>query len=203
MVVNDSNISVGVGDTKKINVSVNPEDVSENLSKLIYTSDDNSIAKIDENGNIYGLKAGKTNIYVYSQYNNITKTIPIEVLVLATDLKLNSTNVNLTPNNLTHQIEHEIYPTDTTYKKVTYSSSNEDIAAVNEQGLITGLKNGTATITITTEDGSISKDISVVISGITKNIANLKFSNISEQLYTSEEIKPIVTIYDNNYEKRI
>lgn len=199
IVIKNSDVSVGVGKTKKLDVVLSPETISENLNKLIYVSSDDSIVKVDADGNIYGVNPGNATIYVYSQYSDVKKEIPVEVLLLASDLKLNSTNVNLTPNNLTHQIEYEISPVDATYKDVTYISSNDDIATVNEQGLVTGLKNGTVTITVTTKDGNISKDVTVVVSGITKNITDLKISPIPEQLYNSREIEPEIIIYDNNY----
>ena len=55
-----------------------------------------------------------------------------------------------------------VMPSDATNKNVTWSSDNEDIVTVNElTGVVKAISVGTATITVTTEDGSF-KDTCVV-----------------------------------------
>lgn len=46
-----------------------------------------------------------------------------------------------------------VAPANASNKKVTYSSSDETVATVNSAGVVTGVKEGSATITVTTEDG--------------------------------------------------
>ena len=57
-------------------------------------------------------------------------------------------------------------PTSTTYKDVTYSSSNTSVATVSNTGLVTGVGNGTATITVTGYDGTknITATIDITVS---------------------------------------
>lgn len=49
-----------------------------------------------------------------------------------------------------------VIPDNATNKKVTWTSSDESVATVNEDGVVTGVKAGTATITATTVDGGIT-----------------------------------------------
>ncbi len=49
-----------------------------------------------------------------------------------------------------------VTPDNATNKKVTWTSSDESVATVNEDGVVTGVKVGTATITATTVDGGIT-----------------------------------------------
>ena len=181
-------------------VTLNTSDISKPLDELIYISGDDSIASIDENGMITGKKKGKTNIYVYSKYYNVSLTIPVDVVIYTSNLTLNEYEVSLNPSKLTHQIEYSISPDNTSFKKVTFKSENEKIATVNEDGLITAIRNGSTKIIVTTEDGRHTKEIEVTISGIRKEINNLQISNIVNQTYTSQEIKPLVTIIDGDYE---
>jgi uncharacterized protein YjdB len=55
----------------------------------------------------------------------------------------------------TYQINATITLIDATNKSVTWTSSDSTIAAVSPSGLVTGVKAGTANITVTTADGNL------------------------------------------------
>lgn len=75
-VILDSNeITLTVGDTKRINVVVGPEDASDKT--ITFVSEDNNIATVDENGNIIAMGDGATVINVKA--GDITESIIITV----------------------------------------------------------------------------------------------------------------------------
>lgn len=57
-----------------------------------------------------------------------------------------------------------VYPVNATNKAVTYASSDAEVASVSETGLVTALSAGTATITVTTTDGSKTDTSSITVS---------------------------------------
>lgn len=59
-----------------------------------------------------------------------------------------------------------VSPANATNKAVTFISSETDVATVNNSGLITALSAGTATITVTTEDGNFTDTCVVTVSSI-------------------------------------
>lgn len=61
----------------------------------------------------------------------------------------------------TVQLAIVVSPVDATDKSVTYTSSDDLVATVDGNGLVTGVAEGTADITVTTNDGSFT-DISTV-----------------------------------------
>ncbi len=73
--------------------------------------------------------------------------------VAVTSVSLNPTTASLNVGG-TQQLTPTVLPTNATNKSVTYSSNNTAVATVNASGLITAVANGTATITVTTVDGS-------------------------------------------------
>ena len=73
--------------------------------------------------------------------------------ILATSVELDYESVELTEGE-TLQLTATVLPEDATDKSVTWTTSDQAIATVDENGLVTALATGTATITATTNDGS-------------------------------------------------
>lgn len=74
-------------------------------------------------------------------------------VILVTSIKLNKTAVSLDPND-TVQLTATVLPEEATDKTILWSSTNENIAKVSENGLVTAIKGGTAYITASATDGS-------------------------------------------------
>lgn len=61
------------------------------------------------------------------------------------------------------QLDVSIYPANATNKNVTFSSSAEGVATVTDEGLIAAVAEGSATITVTTEDGSKTDTCAITV----------------------------------------
>ena len=66
----------------------------------------------------------------------------------------------------TEKITATISPPNATNKKVNWSSSDENVATVDENGYVTAVAPGTATITATTEDGGKKATCEVTVSKV-------------------------------------
>lgn len=73
--------------------------------------------------------------------------------ILATGILLDKTSLTLTERQ-SEKLTATITPDDATDKKVLWESSNESVATVDQDGNVTAVTNGTATITANTTDGS-------------------------------------------------
>jgi len=82
-------------------------------------------------------------------------------------------------------------PLNTTDKSVTWSSSNEAVAAVSSTGAVTGVKAGTAVITATSADGGIEDSCTVTVTAVPKNLTTGK-------LFSSTVFNSISSITDGN-----
>lgn len=76
-------------------------------------------------------------------------------------------SVQLTPN---------VYPSDAADKTVTWSSSDEGVASVSGSGLVLGVSDGTATITVTTIDGGFTATCSVTVIAPEEEVVDLGLS---------------------------
>ena len=82
--------------------------------------------------------------------------------VKVTSISINEHSVNLKQGE-TFQLIATVQPDNATNKKVIWSSSNETIASVSQDGLVTVNSAGEANITVTTEDGGFSTNAIVTV----------------------------------------
>ena len=98
--------------------------------------------------------------YAWSEFHNIKGK---DFSVKATSISLDKNEVSLKPTQ-TVVLTETIQPYDTSNKKVTWSSSDDNIAKVDTNGLVTAIAVGEATITATTTDGSnLSASCKVIV----------------------------------------
>ena len=87
------NSNIAKGETKKLKVDILPEEAKDH--EVEYISSDNSIATVDTQGNILGLKSGTVTITVRAKENNISSSINIKVYIPVKDMQLNTENLTL------------------------------------------------------------------------------------------------------------
>ncbi|MBD0254694.1 MAG: Ig-like domain-containing protein, partial [Cytophagales bacterium] len=82
--------------------------------------------------------------------------------VAVTGVSLSPASVDLTVGS-TRQLTATVSPANATNKNVSWSSSNPSVATVNATGLVTAVASGSATITVTTQDGSFAATTAVTV----------------------------------------
>ena len=157
-------ITLKVEESQTINVSTTPANADSSI--LTFTAGDSSIIKIEGNV-VTGLAEGTTNVTVKA--GNITKTINVTVTKKTVDLtgiSVGSENLSISVNG-TEQIIVDTIPAGATGVTFSYTTSDSSVATVSSTGLITGVKAGTATITITANNGGndVTKTINVTVNG--------------------------------------
>ncbi|HEV7381939.1 MAG TPA: Ig-like domain-containing protein, partial [Dyadobacter sp.] len=144
--------SVIVGFTKQLKATLTPAYPSNNA--VSWTSSDNSIATVSPTGLVTGVATGTANIIVTTQDGAKTaqSTIRVTPVIYVSGVVIDSTtSIGLgTSKNLIATV----LPANAINKKISWSSSDTTVARINSSGLVTGLKLGSTTITVTSEDGS-------------------------------------------------
>lgn len=75
--VNEKEAALNVGEAKKIEITLSPEDAT--LTDVYWFTTDESIVKVDENGNAVGVKAGFADVYCITSDGNYKSSCHIEV----------------------------------------------------------------------------------------------------------------------------
>jgi uncharacterized protein YjdB len=164
-------LKLGVGAYRGIVATTNIAD-----GKLIWTSDDENVATVSSSGKITATGIGQTTVKVAVDGTAISRSIKVTVTdnyVSVMGITFDSHTASFRANEsvaLTYKFEtmpdNGKAPTNS---KVTFTSSNPEIATVDVDGNVTGVAEGTATITVTTEDGSYTDECTVTV---TKAIPN-------------------------------
>lgn len=163
---NNSTIKIDKGETYSLNVKVFPELASNKI--LLMSNSNDKICSVDENYIATGLEYGTCKIIFTSVDRHYVQfVINLEVSHSEIrDISLNKTTVDLTRGK-SEQIIATVEPSTTAqeYRNLIWSSDNENVAVVTNNGKITGVNIGNATITVKSEHNpSISKTIVVNVS---------------------------------------
>lgn len=119
------------------------------------------------------------------------------------DVPVESISLNITNKAIkigeTVQLTAEILPENATNKKLIWSTDDEKIATVNQEGLVTAISTGETIITVTTEDGKKKATCEIVVMGNEeKVVATIEYS---ETDLTNKDV--VATIYFNKEDVRI
>ena len=125
------------------------EKLAKAASKLTveWTSSDESVATVDENGVVTAVGAGETDITAAVQDADISSVTHVKVVILPTGVDAPDTLELYTNGESEKSLDAKIVPEDATEVKLAYVSSDEGVATVDENGLVTAVADGKCTIT--------------------------------------------------------
>lgn len=183
--LNKVGLEMEVGDTETLVATVLPENAED--KSVIWESSNNDVVTVDISGIVTAVGIGNATIKVTTVDGNYTDTCSVVVSehtdVSPTGIELDHENLELEVG-VSETIIATIYPADATNKNVTWTSSDDSVATV-EDGLVTAVGSGEAIITATTEDGGYETTCTVTVSGsqstepaVTSLIMNEYVSNV-------------------------
>lgn len=151
-----STATMNKGDTLQLEISYGTENeaeadaIAEAAEKLdlVWTSSDEAVATVDGDGLVTAVGAGTTEIKVSAADVNLSSSCLVTVVVPATGITApEQLNLVLNGQN-TASLNAMATPEDATDVVLTYVSSDEKVATVDETGMVTAVGNGEADITI-------------------------------------------------------
>ncbi len=102
--------------------------------------------------------------------------------IAPTGVSLNKSSILLAANG-TETLVPTIAPTDATYKDVTWSSDDETIATVDNNGVVTGINAGTTNIVVETQDGHLTASCTVTVKSNPQIKRNNYATGVSYKMY--------------------
>lgn len=204
-VITTKTVSIYPGKTAKINVKYS--NTTAQTTKT-WASSNTSVATVDQNGVVKGVKAGKATITLTVQNPGdaqalvLTKDVTVKQYV--TSIKLNASTKAIY-NGKSFTLKATVNPKNAANKTVTYKSSNRKIATVTSKGVVKGIKPGRVVITVTAKDGSkkVAKcTVTVKAQKATKLTISAKKTTTLKKKGASVKIKATLSP-SNTYNKQI
>ena len=159
--IEPSEAELPAGYSMKLTATVLPENATN--KNVVYSVDDESILSVDQDGNITGLSLGTATVTVTTEDGGFTASAEITVIpVQVTGVSISPKSVSVALGH-TIQLTASITPSNAANKNLSWSVSDETIISVDGQGTVTGLSGGTATVTVTTEDGGFSASAEITV----------------------------------------
>lgn len=148
----ESSYTVGVNATISLTPIITPSNAT--FKSVRFTSSDSSIATVDDNGVVKGIKEGTVNITAETYHNHLKATTTIIVKYIpVTSVKLNVSSEVTLKKGETTTIVATVLPSNASDKTVSYKSDNPNIATIDNNGIVNAKETGRATITITPKGG--------------------------------------------------
>ena len=151
-----SNLTLEVGESEQLKAIINPKNAID--QKVTWSSSNESVATVNEEGIVIAISAGTVTIIAAT---NNKKTARCGVAIV--DFAIPVESITIDKTNLTlevgksKQLKAIINPKNATNKKVTWFSSDESVAVVGEDGIVTAVKVGSVEIIVTSCNNKTTK----------------------------------------------
>ena len=178
-------LSVKIGETKPIKYGLQP---AGSTSLVSFRSQDETIATVDDKGNVKGVKAGTVDILITTDVPTVNGTCKVTVEEGKTEL----TGIAIEPLSVeigkTKQIKYTLQPEGAT-ANVTFKSQDETIATVDAQGNVTGVKEGTVKIEVSTDVATVKGTCDVTVTGAAIVPTGITIEPLSVKVGGTKQIK--------------
>ena len=184
-----STITLKSGESYKLVPKFDPENATNKA--VSWRSTDSGVAAVDEEGNVTAKNKGQATILVTTQDGGKTANCQVIVIVPVTGVTISADNISVEAGQ-SQQLSASVQPSNASDKGVTWSTSDSSVATVDGSGKVTGVKEGSATITVTTKDGGKTASCQVTVTKTMGHITKLEFEKTSLTLTKDD-------VYDLNY----
>ena len=194
--LNKTELSLTVGGTETLTATVAPENATNKAVK--WTTSDQKIATVDENGKVTAVAAGTATITATTEDGGKTASCKVTVSgIPVTGVTLNKNTLALTVGG-SETLTATIAPSNAANKAVKWTTSDGKIATVDENGKVTAVAPGTATITVTTADGGKTASCTVTVTAAVVKVTGISLDKTSLELTEGDTAKLTATVKPDN-----
>ena len=167
--LSETNLSINKGETTTLILTVTPQNFTDEVT---WKSSNTNVVTISDTGVVTAKAAGTATIRV--TVGTVNASCKVTVLQPVTSISLNKYSLTLEGGD-SFTLVASVYPSDAYNKQVKWSTSDERVASVDQQGNVTATGKGKATITAMAADGSgVYRNCTVTVNSITTKVTDIK-----------------------------
>ena len=152
-------LTLNKGASGQLTLTVTPEDFTD---EVVWKSSDTAVVTVSDTGLVKAVGVGTATIKV--SVGKASASCKVTVLQPVTSISLNRSSLTMEATD-TFQLQASVYPSNAADQRVQWTSSDPTVTSVDENGLVTALKKGTATVTAAALDGSgVTRTCQVTVS---------------------------------------
>ena len=196
--LSNTSIELAEGDQFTLTATITPENATNKNTS--WTSSNTEVATVNNYGKVTAINVGTATITVTTEDGNKTATCKVKVtekIYPVEDIYLDKTEIELTKGDEAI-LTATINPENATNKNTSWTSSNTEVATVNNNGKVTAINVGTATITVTTEDGNKTATCKVKVTEKIYPVEGIYLDKTKIELTEGDEAILTATIIPEN-----
>ena len=147
---NSQNITMPVGDSRTLSYTVSPQNA---IYTVTWDSDNKDVATVTQSGRVEAISTGTAHITVTTD-NGKKATSTVTVCPRPTAIKVKPESLKMLAGDM-QDLTYTVTPSNAAYT-VTWDSDNKAVADVSSTGKVTAKAEGTAHISVTTDNGKTS-----------------------------------------------
>lgn len=151
-------LSMGDNINASIEATVTPEDATDVV--IEYSSSDEAIATVDNAGYITAIAAGEADVTAVIADTGLAATCHVIVTPAIESMDMSKSSMTMKPG-ATGTLSVTVSPEEANISGMTWTSTDEAVATVDQEGNVTAVADGTATITATIGNTSATCDVTV------------------------------------------
>ena len=177
----EESITVIKGEKHQLETVILPDDATE--KKLTFSSSDEKVFTVDGNGLVTAVGAGKATVKVSTDVEDVFAECEVNVEVRSEEVKLDITETEIYCEE-TVTLKATVLPDDATDKSIIWESSDENVATVDENGVVTAVSKGSVIITAKTADTGKTAECRI---NVLRHASSVEISSRNAKAYVGRD----------------
>lgn len=191
--LNKNNIALDIKDTETLRYTITPENTT--FQDVVWKSDNSETVKVND-GFIEPVSPGEANIIINIKNTSISDTCHIMVNPVKVEgIEINHSSWTSSIGETLNFVA-TIYPQNASNKNVIWSSSDENIASIDAEGIITTKKIGDCYIIAKSEDGGYESKCKLTVAPI--SLSHIRMDKYSYYIELGTNINIPISYYPEN-----